>query len=340
MTAKSTQVGVTLEAVKDRSVDFIPDLSFHRKSANNASEGLLCLTVGGITTRLSGFRPEEIATLKNRYGIFCAETTSPAAIEIHVTRVSEHSFLKVLKPEEFYRVDMRWESGALLACSYEWAGWVDHAAGRGGLLLAGGTAADSSHDAKAFDRSIENFMRVVYAHAIISRGGFLLHSAGLVRGGRAYLFFGPSGSGKTTVTTLTPEALILSDDLTMVVRMGDGEYRACSVPFRGLYAPRPDSDSTWPVAGFFRLVQDTSDRLDPVDRSRAIGELVGSLPFVTERSEMAGDVIDVVAAATAAVPVFRLHFRKDRTFWDVVAKGCPGAVFGRIVDDFPAVGGT
>ena len=336
MTAKSTQGGARQTAVSDRAVELIPDLAYHRGFSAQSAGEVLCLTVGGVTTRRSGFRPEEVATLKDRYGIFSADTTAPAAFEIQVARVRQRSFLAVIEAEEFYRVDMRWESGSLLACSYEWAGWIDQAEGRGGLLLARGTR----DDLKAFDRSLENFLRVVYAHATIARGGFLLHSAGLVRDGRAYLFFGPSGSGKTTVTTLTPEALILSDDLTMVVRAGDGAYQACSVPFRGLYAPMPDSASMWPVAGFFRLVQDSCDRLVSVDRSRAIGELVGSLPFVTERSEMAGDVIDVVAAATSKIPVFRLHFRNDRTFWDAIAEGCPGATFGRLVDDFPAVGGT
>ena len=336
MAAKSMQLGGAQSTVKDRSVDFIPDLSFHHDAVVTAGSGSLALTVGGITTRLDGFRPDEVATLEHRYGIFCSGAGAEAAITIQVGRVAEASFLKILKPEEFYRVDMRWESSTLLACSYEWAGWLDQANGRGGLLLATGAA----DDPRAFDRSIENFLRVVYAHASITRGGFLLHSAGLVREGKAYLFFGPSGSGKTTVTTLTPEAIILSDDLTMVVKGIDGGYHACSVPFRGLYAPRPDSDKTWPVAGFFRLVQDSTDRLLPVEGSRAIGELVGSLPFVTERSEMAGDVIDVIAATTAAIPVFRLHFRKDRTFWNVIAGGCPGATFSRFVDDFPAVGGT
>ena len=335
MTAKSTQVDARDAAVDDRDVELIPDLAFHRAATTPKGGGSLHLTVGGITTRLNGFTPGEITTLQDRYGIFCSGA-GQASLQIEVTRVARDSFLHVRQPEEYYRVDLRWESGALLACSYEWAGWVDQARGTGGLLLAG----DPADDPKTFDRSLENFLRVVYAHAIVARGGFLLHSAGLVRDGKAYLFFGPSGSGKTTVTTLTPEALILSDDLTMVVRAGQSDYRACSVPFRGLYAPRPDSDTTWPMGGFFRLVQDTTDRLVPVERSKAIGELIGSLPFVTERAEMAGDVIDVIAAATAAVPVFRLHFRKDRTFWKVVSDGCPGATFSRIVDDFPAFGGT
>jgi hypothetical protein len=187
---------------------------------------------------------------------------------------------------------------------------------------------------------MENFLRVAYAHAVIPSGGFLLHSAGLVRDGRAWLFFGPSGSGKTTVTSLTPEALILSDDLTMVLRSGQGEYRACSVPFRGLFAPRPESDESWPVAGFFRLVQDKADRIEPVRGAMAVGELVGSLPFVTERSEIAGDVIDAVAAAVSRVPVFRLHFRKDNTFWRIIETACPGAAILPPVDDFSAVGGS
>src|SRR5207247_1225576 len=69
-----------------------------------------------------------------------------------------------------------------------------------------------------FDRGLENFLRILTASHILESGGFLLHASGVVRAGRAYVFFGPSGSGKTTVTHLSPGDQVLSDDLTLVVR--------------------------------------------------------------------------------------------------------------------------
>ena len=46
-----------------------------------------------------------------------------------------------------------------------------------------------------------------------------------------------------------------------------------------------------------------------------MGELVQSLPFVTDRPEAASRVLDVASDLAEAVPVRRLHFRKDPGFW-------------------------
>lgn len=322
--------------------DFIPDLSFHLSAHPRPARlgsGSLTLSVGGISIRLSGLDAAQIGALRERYGIFCTgvETgrdpgsrgdAGPAAdLRIQVTAAARETFLRVRSgpgAPEYYRVDLRWQGDRLLAASYEWAGWLDRTAGTGGLSLARGTRSDAA----AFHRSVENFLRVLYAHMFVARNGFLLHAAGLVRDGRAYLFFGPSGSGKTTVAALSPEALMLSDDLTLVRRNEAGAWVACSVPFRGLFAPQPASAEEFPVEGFFRLVKDTDDRLEPVKGARAVGEVVGSLPFVTERPEMAGLVMDTVAESTREIPVWRLHFRKDRSFWRAV-----------LVDDFGPVRG-
>lgn len=315
---------MTTVAVKDAGIggsvreEFLPEPSWFARPIPGCGGETLPLTVAGIPVVLEGLSTGQAAALAARYGIF-AKPAAPGArpeLTIAVRKAGVPHFMQVQAHSgavEYYRVASRWEDGALTVTSYEWAGWVDFSAGIARLALA-----DSAlSEARAFDRSLENFLRIVYAHLAVGKGGFLLHGAGLVIEGEAYLFFGPSGSGKTTVTSLTPEARILSDDLTLVVKEG-GRYRACSVPFRGLFAPEATSDDRWPIRGFYRLVQAPADRLEPVSGARAVGELMGSLPFVTDRPEMAGAVMDAISAAAGQVPVARLHFRKDRTFWPLV----------------------
>jgi len=309
--------------------DFVPDRRYHEAARRSPGSISLTITVAGVSVRLEGLDPQRAETLRRRYGVFCEAGSGVPDMVVRVSLADRPGFLQVLQASEYYRVDTRWDGDMLLASSYEWAGWIDPSSKEGGLSLAEVTQVDDA----AFDRSVENFLRVVYAHLMVARGGFVLHSAGLVRRGHAWLFFGPSGSGKTTVTTLSPEALVLSDDLTLVVPTPAGGYGACSVPFRGVFAPQPRSIETFPLAGFFRLVQDTEDRLETVEGARAVAELVGSLPFVTQRPEWAGAVMDAVAGAVSKVPVFRLHFRKDRTFWQVIDGMVP------IFDDFSAVRG-
>ena len=309
--------------------DFVPDLSFHRAipvSASNAPA--ISITVGGIRVQLLGLSADQAIALRERFGIFFSSEATPVrSFLFDVCTVSNEAFLATHgTPSELYRINIAAESGAVLATSHEWSCWFSQEEGRGGLVLT----AVTSRDPRAFDRAVENFLRVLYSHALLDENAFLLHAAGLVRDGRAYLFFGPSGSGKTTVTTMSPEATVLSDDLTLVKVVqekenGESGRLVCyssSVPFRGVFAPRPERETLYPVAGFFRLVQDTTDHLVPLSGARAVGEIVASLPFVTERHDLAGRAIDVVSKAVipeTGTPVFQLHFRKDRTFWNAIA---------------------
>src|SRR5262249_54149436 len=114
---------------------------------------------------------------------------------------------------------------------------------------------------------------------------------------------------------LSPDTQILSDDLTLVMNDDHGVPRAGSIPFRGALAPHYTSIESYPVAGFFRLVQHPGDSLERLTGARAVGESIGSLPFVTERPEMAGEVLDRVSSACASVPVYQLRFTKSRAFW-------------------------
>ena len=298
--------------------DVHPEPSFFDGLAEPFGPHGLTITAGGIRARLEGLSSRQRSELAARYGIFArgsmaeGAATGPADLRLSVRRSPLPGFLHVQRrvPAETYRLLSREIGASLMAWSYEWAALWDRE--RGTATLAATTG-----DREVFDRIIENFLRVVFAHEILRRGGLLLHGAGVVRDGAAYVFFGPSGSGKTTVTTLSAGDRILSDDLVMILPRGSG-FAAFSVPFRGLLTPPSTSDRDYPLAGLFRLVKDTVDRVEPLDGPRAVGELVQSLPFVTDCPGAAPRMLEVASAVAAAAPVRRLRFRKDRTFWSAV----------------------
>jgi hypothetical protein len=138
-----------------------------------------------------------------------------------------------------------------------------------------------------------------------------------VRDGRAYVFFGPSGSGKTTVTHLSPGDQVLSDDLTLVV-CNEGRFEAAGIPFGMAHHRVADSHASFPIASFNRLVQSGQVRRRRLQGARALGEIVGSLPFVMQDTLQAAQAMEAVGHALRSVPVHRLEFRKDSTFWQIV----------------------
>jgi len=222
-------------------------------------------------------------------------------------------------PAEFYRLiqEVQPDHETTRVWSYRFAGWFRPDEGRARVWF-------SDAEGWGFESSLMNFLRVVYSTLALRRGGFLLHSAAVVRKGKVYLLFGPSGSGKTTASSLSVEndatSRVLSDDLILILPGDNGEARtmAVSSPFRGCFAELPLAQESFPVAGFYRLVQDQKVFLEPLGSARGTCEVIGSLPFVTDRAEYGEKIMGAVSRALAGAPAYRLHFRKDPSFWEVL----------------------
>lgn len=202
-------------------------------------------------------------------------------------------------------IQVGYHDGRYTYKSYLETGSLDMTTRRGELVMAP-------------EGTVENFLRGLYAWLALEDGGLLLHAAGLVRDGRGYVFFGASGSGKTTVTRLSmPQATVLSDDL-VILRRCDGVLHVCGVPFRGALLEAPRVNARAPLAGLYRLAKAEQHRLEPLPRAAGIAELIGSAPFVVKDLRINGTLVAVCGQVQSALPVQRLHFRKDDGFWKVI----------------------
>jgi hypothetical protein len=177
-----------------------------------------------------------------------------------------------------------------------------------------GQAAITFHAAPDVDYALKNLVAIFADH----RGGLLLHAAGLLVGGQAYLFMGPSGSGKSTVTQLSPHALPLNDDLVLL-RQHEGRWMAFGTPFWNIAAEdRSGETACGPAAGIYRLVQDSKNSVQPLSPAAAAAELVASCPVVNAMAARLPALLARCQQIATAAPVKRLHFQKDASFWDVI----------------------
>jgi len=78
--------------------------------------------------------------------------------------------------------------------------------------------------------SFESFCRIFLTDYLLQRDGFLLHASAVVRKERGYIFTGVSGSGKSTIGALSPENVLLSDEIVIVRKVKDF-YRVYGTPF-------------------------------------------------------------------------------------------------------------
>ncbi|HEV8375500.1 MAG TPA: hypothetical protein VGR38_04615 [Candidatus Polarisedimenticolia bacterium] len=272
------------------------------------------MDAAGLEVQLQGLAAEDASLLKARYGPFVREPGSPDRAHVEVVEAEVSGFLRPFEVSpgrpEIYRLEQHLAHERLVAYSYDFAGFFDYRERAGKLAIAAAKG-------DPFHRAVENYLRVVAAHAALREGGLLLHASGVVRNGSAHLFFGPSGSGKTTVTLFSEGDLILGDDL-ILIRRGKAGFEACAVPFRGLYREPPQTDRAFPLSALYRLVQDREDFLEDLPVSRALAEMMASLPFVMEAAGGAR-ALEVAGALAQSVRIQRLHFTKSADFWRLVA---------------------
>jgi hypothetical protein len=158
------------------------------------------------------------------------------------------------------------------------------------------------------------FVRTCIAVEAFARGGLLFHAAGVVRQGRGHALFGPSGSGKTTATQLSPNDLILNDDLVLI-RPGQSTWQLWGTPFGGPWLPQ---SGPAPLHGLLRLIPDREDWLDFLGPGAVLGEVVASSPVVNACPAWLSTLMARWHEILDKVPTRALHFHKSPAFWEVI----------------------
>jgi len=265
----------------------------------------LTLEVGGLSVRIDGVPPHLVSPLSERYRPFL---TALAPLHIFRLEAGEARYLE-RAADSYLRLEERAVDGGRALFSHDLAGWRD---GTRGLLRL----ADPGSE-KAALQAIENYLRWVIADLALARGGFIFHAAGLVREGSASVFFGPSGAGKSTVVSLSGGLTVLSDDLVLLLRDGEG-WRAATTPFAGTLPQQAKDRAIYPLRGLYRLTQAPAHELRPVPLHVAVGMAVACCPFVTDPALRHDRLLPLVEACCRAVGVRELRFRKDPGFWSLL----------------------
>ncbi|MBN2400314.1 MAG: hypothetical protein JXI33_08250 [Candidatus Aminicenantes bacterium] len=149
----------------------------------------------------------------------------------------------------------------------------------------------------------------------------LLHAAAVVRNGRAAVFLAPDEGGKTTAARLAPSGTILGDDQVLARLSADG-FEISGTPW-GLHV---DSKLKAPLSGFFLLEKASDFSLTPL-RTREL------LPLLWTEAECHTAIMPrrlkkkafaLTYELAAAVPAWKMSFKKDDINWDEIDKKMAG----------------
>jgi hypothetical protein len=164
--------------------------------------------------------------------------------------------------------------------------------------------------------ALDSLLRMYLSWELLSRTGFLLHAATVVRDGQAYVFTGKSGAGKSTVASLSPAGNALTDEISLL-RRKEGVWRAYGTPFWGEFRAA-GSNTSAPVKGIFRLVQAAENDVTPMRGAELLRTLLPNILFFSSKTEDHRRLLEIAGAASQEIPGYTLEFRKDATFWEAL----------------------
>ena len=166
------------------------------------------------------------------------------------------------------------------------------------------------------DYTVDSLLRVLLSMILLPHRGFLLHAATIERHGRAHIFMGRSGAGKSTVAGLAPAGTPLTDEISLL-RCDTEGWRAHGTPFWGEFRAG-DRNCHLPVAGIYALAQASENRLEKIAPREALRGLLENVLFFSGDRASREQLLGIVSACAEALPFYRLHFKRDSSFWEVL----------------------
>jgi hypothetical protein len=173
-----------------------------------------------------------------------------------------------------------------------------------------------------FARIFEQILYQAYWSAILRKGidSFLLHSSGIVRDGKGYVFTGKSGSGKSTITTLSEGALVLNDEITLIDFSG-GRAVVSDTPFNGFFPDK--TEGTAPLSAIMLLKQADFHRITRTRAGESIKtlsrEIIPPMGLETPLSpSVYWDMLGYAKKISGLVPLYLLEFLPDPGFWKCI----------------------
>lgn len=260
----------------------------------------------GLSARQAGLMDREYASV-------LVEGPSAGCVphETAVWRV-EPGYFRELELEGWtYTLDLEATAERLRIAALHFAALVPRADGAAAGMW-------TSVEDRWFQGVIENYLRVMVAHRLLLRGGLLLHSAGTVVDGSAFLFVGASGAGKSTVArkALAAGAPVLSDDLNAVVDTA-GSPAVARLPFTGELRDQHAFDGTVPLAGIAVLGKGDAVSCEALGRAEAAAAIVATAPYINRGADDLEGLMAAAVALAERVPVARLTSARSSSFDEI-----------------------
>jgi hypothetical protein len=178
-------------------------------------------------------------------------------------------------------------------------------------------------------RIFEQFFHQMYFTLLENKYGanrydrIMVHSCGVLKNGRGYIFTGPSGIGKSTIAEMSTDYAVLNDEMCFI-NDTDSRYVVRSTPFNGFFNKKVNMSGL--LNTIFLLKQDTKNFIKKIKFADAVVALakeivppIGVLTTVKSKYSVTA-MFDMAVKVLSKVPFYELHFALEKNPWDCIGE--------------------
>jgi hypothetical protein len=158
--------------------------------------------------------------------------------------------------------------------------------------------------------------QLLLMHFLATRKGIMVHAAGAVRGGKAFIFPGASGAGKSTFSQLLAAAgtgRLLSDERMIVREIADA-MQAFGTPWAGTAGIARNGSA--PLGGIFFLKHGRGNEMKKLDGAAALERMLPLVSVPWYDPDTMSPIVAFAKRLLASVPVYEMCFTPDRSAVD------------------------
>jgi hypothetical protein len=172
----------------------------------------------------------------------------------------------------------------------------------------------SVHNELALKHALMNLYSSYLVH---HQWGLLVHSSCVIDKEKAYMFAGHSGAGKSTAAKLSSPRELLSDEAA-VVKITPDQITVFNSPFRSELEGSVTKESS-PLGSIYLLNQALQNKRVPLSKSNGFLHLIDKIFYWSHSPEETKKILGLLKNLADIVPIYELHFQKNKTFWELIS---------------------